>query len=85
MNLFYLPAVLLFLVFVIYPFIQGGFLSLTNWNGYSQSYKMVGLKNYVRLFTDGNVGTAFLNTLIYGFGSTLLQNVLGLALSLIHI
>ena len=82
MNLFYLPAVLLFLVFVIYPFIQGGFLSLTNWNGYSQSYKMVGLKNYVRLFTDGNVGTAFLNTLIYGFGSTLLQNVLGLALAL---
>ena len=43
---------------------------------------MVGLKNYVRLFTDGNVGTAFLNTLIYGFGSTLLQNVLGLALAL---
>nr|WP_173023543.1 MULTISPECIES: sugar ABC transporter permease [unclassified Pseudoflavonifractor] len=82
MNLFYLPAVLLFLVFVIYPFIQGGFLSLTNWNGYSQSYKMVGLKNYVRLFTDGNVGTAFLNTLIYGFGSTLLQNVLGLAMAL---
>lgn len=82
MNLFYLPAVLLFLVFVIYPFIQGGFLSLTNWNGYSQRYKMVGLKNYVRLFTDGNVGTAFLNTLIYGFGSTLLQNVLGLAMAL---
>lgn len=81
-NLFYLPAVILFVVFVIYPFIQGAFLSLTNWNGYSQSYKIVGLRNYLRLFTDENVWTALLNTLIYAFGSTLLQNVLGLALAM---
>ncbi len=82
MNWFYVPAILLFMVFVIYPFIKGGFLSLTNWNGYSQSYKIVGLNNYTRLFTDANVRTAFLNTLIYGFCSTLLQNVFGLALAL---
>ena len=82
MNLFYLPAVLLFTVFVIYPFLKGGFLSLTNWNGYSQSYKMVGLNNYLRLFTDKNIATAVLNTLVYAFGSTLLQNVIGLALAL---
>lgn len=81
-NLFYLPAVLLFVIFVIYPFIQGAFYSLTNWNGYSQSYKIVGLRNYLRLFTDENVWTALVNTLIYAFGSTLLQNVLGLALAL---
>lgn len=81
-NLFYLPAVILFVVFVIYPFIQGAFLSLTNWNGYSQSYKIVGLRNYLRLFTDENVLTALLNTLVYAFGSTLLQNVLGLALAM---
>ena len=68
-NLFYLPAILLFVMFVIYPFIQGGFLSLTNWNGYSQTYKIVGLKNYLRLFTDENVRTALINTLIYAFGS----------------
>lgn len=81
-NLFYLPAVILFVVFVIYPFIQGAFLSLTNWNGYSQSYKIVGLRNYLRLFTDENVLTALLNTLVYAFGSTLLQNVMGLALAM---
>ncbi|HCD45989.1 MAG TPA: glycerol-3-phosphate ABC transporter permease, partial [Lachnoclostridium sp.] len=38
-NLFYIPAVILFLVFVIYPFIQGIRLSFTNWNGYSQTMK----------------------------------------------
>lgn len=82
MNLFYIPALVLFSVFVIYPFIKGIFISTTNWNGYSQNYKNVGLKNYLRLFTDKNVRTALINTLIYGFGSTLIQNVPGLALAL---
>ena len=77
-NLFYLPAILLFLVFVIYPFIQGIRLSFTNWNGYSQSMKYVGIKNYIRLFQDANVKTAMVNTLIYGIMSTVIQNILGL-------
>jgi len=77
-NLFYLPAILLFLVFVIYPFIQGIRLSFTNWNGYSQSMKYVGIKNYIRLFQDVNVKTALVNTLIYGIMSTVIQNILGL-------
>ena len=77
-NLFYLPAILLFLVFVIYPFIQGIRLSFTNWNGYSQSMKYVGIKNYIRLFQDANVKTALVNTLIYGIMSTVIQNILGL-------
>lgn len=83
MNLFYIPAVALFLVFVIYPLVKGIYLSFTNWNGYSQNYKMVGVSNYVRLFTDSNVWSAVKNTLFYGFGSTLLQNVLGLAFALL--
>lgn len=77
-NLFYLPAILLFLVFVIYPFIQGIRLSFTNWNGYSQGMKYVGIKNYIRLFQDANVKTALVNTLIYGIMSTVIQNILGL-------
>lgn len=81
MDLFYIPALILFLVFVIVPFGKGIFLSFTNWNGYSQSYKMVGFANYIRMFTDSNVLTAFKNTLIYGAGSTVLQNVLGILLA----
>ena len=81
-NLFYIPAVILFLVFVIYPFIQGIRLSFTNWNGYSQSMKFVGIKNYARLFQDANVKTALVNTLIYGVMSTVIQNILGLGYAL---
>lgn len=82
-NLFYVPALALFAVFVVLPFIKGIYLSITNWNGYSPSYKFVGLKNYARMLTDENVRTAFVNTIIYGFGSTLVQNVLGIAFAVL--
>lgn len=82
-NLFYVPALALFAVFVVLPFIKGIYLSLTNWNGYSPSYKFVGLKNYARMLRDENVRTAFVNTIIYGFGSTLVQNVLGIAFAIL--
>lgn len=83
MNLFYVPALVLFVIFVIYPLGKGIFLSFTNWNGYSQTYKMVGIANYIRMLTDQNVHRAFINTIIYGAGSTILQNILGLALALL--
>lgn len=76
-NLFYVPALLLFALFVIYPFFKGIYLSFSNWNGYSRSFKMIGFKNYINLFKDRNVHRAFANTLVYGVGSTLIQNVLG--------
>ena len=81
-NLFYIPAIVLFLVFVIYPFLHGIRISFTNWNGYSQTMKFVGIDNYVRLFQDANVRTALVNTLVYGIASTIIQNVLGLAYAL---
>ncbi|MDF2613760.1 MAG: glycerol-3-phosphate transporter permease [Clostridia bacterium] len=82
MNLFYIPALLLFVAFVVYPFTQGIRISFTNWNGYSQAYKYIGLDNYIRFFKDKNVLGAFVNTIIYGFGSTIVQNILGLAYAL---
>ncbi|MCD8140153.1 MAG: sugar ABC transporter permease [Planctomycetaceae bacterium] len=78
-NLLYLPALVMFAIFVLYPFLKGVRISFTDWNGFSQSFNYVGLRNYTELFQDVNVRKAFLNTLIYGFGSTLLQQCFGLA------
>lgn len=80
-NLFYVPALVLFALFVIYPFFKGVYLSFTNWNGYSRSFRMIGLRNYVNLFKDKNVHRAFANTLVYGVGSTVIQNALGVLLA----
>ena len=79
MNVFYIPALLLILFFVLWPLIEAFRISFTQWNGYSQDYQYIGLKNYLKLFKDSNFLIAFRNTIIYGFGSTLLQNLLGLA------
>lgn len=82
LNLFYVPVIALFLLLVIFPLGKGIYLSFTNWNGYSQKYKMVGIDNFVRIFTDKNVARALINTLIYGIGSTFLQSVFGLAFAM---
>ncbi|HEY9594105.1 MAG TPA: sugar ABC transporter permease [Spirochaetia bacterium] len=82
-NIMYIPALVLFLGFVVYPFAEGIRIAFTNWNGFSQSYRYVGLKNFVLLASDRNVRTALLNTLLYGFGSTLFQQILGLAYALL--
>ena len=79
MNIFYIPALLLILFFVLWPLIEAFRISFTQWNGYSQDYKYIGIKNYLKLFKDSNFLISFRNTIIYGFGSTLLQNLLGLA------
>ncbi len=81
-NIYYIPALLLFCIFVIYPLIKGLGISFTNWNGFSQTQKYVGLRNYKTFLTDPNILIALRNTIVYGFGSTILQNILGLAFAL---
>lgn len=81
-NLMYLPAVALFAVFVVYPLGQGVALAFTNWDGYSIDRDFVGLANFARLTTDATFLTALLNTVLYGFGCTILQQILGLGLAL---
>ena len=82
MNLLYIPAVLIIVAFVMYPLLRGVFISFFKWNGYSRNKEFLGIKNYVDLFKDKYFITAFWNTILYGFGSAFLQNIVGLALAL---
>jgi raffinose/stachyose/melibiose transport system permease protein len=82
LNLLYLPALAVLGVFTLWPLVNGVMLSLSNWDGYSPERSFVGLENYLRLFDDPIFRTALGNTFIYGVGSTILQQVIGLALAL---
>jgi raffinose/stachyose/melibiose transport system permease protein len=82
LNLLYLPALALFITFIIYPFLRGILISFTDWNGYSAHFRWVGLEKYSTMFSDRNIGRVVVNTIIYGCGSTLFQNILGLAYAL---
>lgn len=82
LDLLYVPALIVLGVFTLWPLVNGILLSLSDWNGYSADRGFVGVQNYLRLFDDPNFRTALVNTFIYGFGSTLVQQVIGLALAL---
>ncbi|ALC83711.1 MULTISPECIES: carbohydrate ABC transporter permease [Bacillus] len=79
----YLPALILVIVFMIYPFLKGVSISFSNWNGFSQGYQWVGLEQYKRLLTDSDTWLILKNTLLYGLGSTILQNAVGLLYALL--
>lgn len=82
LNWFYLPAVILMLAFIAYPLCNAIYLSFFNWNGYSINKEFIGIQNYVAMFKDEIFISSLRNTLIYGFGCTILQQVIGLTLAL---
>lgn len=53
----------LFLVFVIWPFVQAAFYSLTDWGGFTQEFNIVGLDNFSRLLNDSRFMTALGNNI----------------------
>jgi raffinose/stachyose/melibiose transport system permease protein len=61
--LFLSPALVLFLLFVIYPIFRSLYFSMFDWNGLGPAVDFVGLKNFTDIMTDkvflkalGNVG-----------------------------
>lgn len=79
----YLPALSAILLFIIYPFLNGIQMSFTDWDGFSQTSNWIGFDQYVRLFSDPLTWLVVRNTLLYGFGSTILQLSLGLIYALL--
>lgn len=79
----YLPALAAVSFFILYPFISGIKISFTNWNGFSQTYDYIGFNQYKRMFSDPDTWLVVKNTLLYGLGSTLFQNVIGLMYALL--
>lgn len=51
---FLTPALLLYAVFVLYPYIQAIWISLHQWRGVSANKKFVGLDNYRKIVEDDN-------------------------------
>jgi raffinose/stachyose/melibiose transport system permease protein len=82
--LFLLPAVALYLAFVVYPIVQSTRYSLYDWNGLGQLTDFVGIDNFRRAFSDPLFRDAIRHNAIIVVLSLLLQIpfALGLALML---
>ncbi|MBA4860606.1 sugar ABC transporter permease [Streptomyces sp. PSKA54] len=49
---FLIPPVVLYLVFVIGPYLQAFYISMTDWRGLSPEVRLIGLDNFARVFQD---------------------------------
>ena len=62
--LFLLPALILFLTFVVYPIFRSVYFSTFDWNGLGPALKNIGLGNYKKIFTDDVFLKAMFNVFI---------------------
>lgn len=79
---FLAPAMVIFLFVVAIPFLRGITYSFTNWDGISTSYKFVGLRNYIRIFSDISIITPIKNSVQYTLITVIFNNAIGLVLAL---
>lgn len=61
---FCLPFLVLYTIFVIWPVIQGGYVSLHKWSLMGK-VKFVGLDNYAKFFTDQKFTDSLTNTVVF--------------------
>jgi len=80
---FVVPALIIYLIFIIYPIVLAFVLSFFHWDGVQPQRDYVGLENYIYLFTqDETFGRALLNSAIWVVFSLFIPTTLGLLLAL---
>ncbi len=81
--LFLLPALILFLLFVIFPIFQSVYYSFFNWKGFGPAVDLVGLNNFKKILSDRVFLLALRNGLFIIAFSLLLQLPLSLGLAVL--
>jgi N-acetylglucosamine transport system permease protein len=71
----------IFLVFVVWPFVQAFYYSLTDWSGFTPDMSFVGLRNYRKLLDDDIFMTAFWNNILLAIVVPLVTVVLSFVLA----
>lgn len=78
--LFLFPALAIFTLAITLPAVIGFFYSFTNSVGFGD-YEFIGLRNYIALFQDPNILSAYLFTLGFALITVIVVNVLAFALA----
>ena len=81
--LFALPALVVYVVFLVYPALSSLWFSLTDWDGLSPTYNVVGLDNYPDMPDDPVVVQAAINNVIWTVVTIAVPVVIGLALAVL--
>lgn len=78
---FLLPIMVVFIVLTLVPLLSSIYYSLTDYNGFSNDYSMVGLKNYATIFSEPELLHSLGFTLLFAISTTLLITLLALPLA----
>jgi ABC-type sugar transport system permease subunit len=81
--LFLLPSLVLYLLFMLVPFIGTIRLSLSAWDGYQPNVDFIGLANYVVLFQDPEFWSSLSHNLIWAVLGTAGPILIGLPLAIV--
>ena len=82
--LFILPAFIFIFIFMLYPLVSSGYMSLTEYNFvYDDEPKFIGLDNYFRAFADPQFITSITNTFAFGFIFFIALMVISLSIALL--
>jgi raffinose/stachyose/melibiose transport system permease protein len=81
--LFLLPAIVLFLLFVVYPILQSIYYSFFNWKGFGPAVDFVGLDNFKNILADKVFMIALRNGFLIIALSLFAQLPLSLALAVL--
>src|SRR5215218_8131494 len=81
--LFVLPAFVLYAIFMVYPFGQSVYISLTDWNGATATKGFVGLANYRRLFGEDLLWQSLWHNVIWVSLGTAVPMAVGLFLAML--
>lgn len=76
-----LPAIVLLVIFHVWPTASGAYYSFTDWNGISADANFIGLKNFERILTDPGTRGALIHTLQLTVAFVIFSNLIGLALA----
>jgi ABC-type sugar transport system permease subunit len=79
--LFVLPALVLYAIFVLYPFLSTIYYSMTDWDGAQPVKRFIGFENYQHMFQDRLMWLALAHNLIWIAVGTLTPVVIGLLLA----
>ncbi len=80
---FVVPALLVYLFFVIQPFLYSIYYSLTDWNGADPVKRFVGFANYRKLLVDPLLWQALYHNLIWVIIGTISPIVIALLLGVL--
>jgi ABC-type sugar transport system permease subunit len=80
---FVLPALVVYLVFLVWPLIGTLELSLHAWDGFAPQKTFVGLDNYIALSGDGDFWQALSNNVVWAVVGTAAPIAIGLPLAII--